>query len=184
MDELSQKDMAAEIGISVQALKKAVKTGRAVISRREGRRVFYDVAATLKKYAAGTDPAMQRGKRKPRAKAQNNRQLAETAADPGSDSLIADDHDDGEKYQKARAKKEGANAALAELKLHEKEGELVRKDEVLATVFDIFRTVRDQLQAAPSRMSPFVDEADMEAVSEMFHEITTDLQKSVKKLSG
>ena len=186
MNELSQKDMAAEIGISVQALRKAARTGRAVISRREGRRVFYDVEATLKKYRSGTDPAMQRGRKKPRAKAKTARQ-ADTAPAPAHMTDMAAGEggapdDDGEKYQKARAKKEDANAELAKLKLREKQSELVKKDEVLATVFDIFRTVRDQLQAAPSRMAPFVDESDMAAVSDMFHEIIVDMQKSVEDL--
>ena len=57
----------------------------------------------------------------------------------------------GPSYSAERARREAAEAHLAELKLAQQRGETLSRSDVARATFDIFRTLRDTLQALPAR---------------------------------
>lgn len=63
-------------------------------------------------------------------------------------------------YQESRARREAAEAALAELKLAEEEGSLVRLDEVRSALAARVSGVRDALRQIPARVAPELVAAD------------------------
>ncbi len=59
-------------------------------------------------------------------------------------------------FHMAKTQRETAEARMAELKLGELTGQLVRRDTVERAVYDAFRSLRDHAFAAPQRAAPRV----------------------------
>jgi hypothetical protein len=76
-------------------------------------------------------------------------------------------------YDTSRARREAAEAALAEIKLAESVGRFVVKDEVSAAVFEIARALRDGLTNCARRIAadvaPLATAEECEAVIEREH---------------
>jgi len=68
----------------------------------------------------------------------------------------------------ARARKAAAEAEIRELDLAERRGELLRRDEALATWQGIVATARQRLRAVPSRVAPqLLAMADVPAIHQL-----------------
>lgn len=76
----------------------------------------------------------------------------EWAENTGSKRGEEDGDSDGT-YAQARARRELANAELAELKLKEAKGALINRDHVRRREFSIARLVRDSMFAVPDRLA-------------------------------
>jgi hypothetical protein len=79
-------------------------------------------------------------------------------------------------YRRAQAKEKGFNAMLAEIAYRREVGEVLDRAVVERTVFDLFRTLRDQAFQAPQRAALRVrGQADVRAIEDV---IADELRKS------
>jgi len=89
-------------------------------------------------------------------------------------AIESDGAEDYGKYNAARAKREAANAELAELVLKEKEGELVEVASVKREADSAAREVKNAFLALPERISSIL-------VGRTEKEILFELRKEVKE---
>lgn len=81
----------------------------------------------------------------------------------------------------SRARKEAADAELAELKLEREKGRLVDAEEVKKTAFKVARTVRDQMLNIPDRVA-----AELAAETDAFKinkRLTDEIRKALEHLT-
>jgi len=83
-------------------------------------------------------------------------------------------------YYEERAKHEAAKRALAELKLAETEGALVRRAAVSKVLFEAAREARNRLLAIPGRLAPLV--AVCSDVAECGRLIADEVQQALEDL--
>ena len=131
---VTQAEYARHRGVTKQAVSKAVKAGKirlldGLIDPREADQTW------LRRDVQTSAPPVQGPAVRPAAPAPEGPRL--TAAD----------------YWEAKAARERAQAALAELELAEREGKLVDAGEMVAGQFEIFRQLRDALMATPERVA-------------------------------
>lgn len=158
---ITQAEYARRRGVAKSAVAKAVKENR--ISLIDGR----------------IDPAVAdiQWERNTRARADSGRAVAEPvggsptgasdggAADPGT--TAREPKDDGE-YSVNRARREKYEADLAEIKLREQQGDLVRVVEVRAEIAKRIGQVRMNLLQLPARLAPLMAvEADQAKIHAM-----------------
>ena len=79
-------------------------------------------------------------------------------------------------YAEARARREDAEASLAEMEVKRTEGNLVERQTVESAVFDAFRALRDRVMAAPRRCAPTV--APLSDLREIEAVIADELRRS------
>ena len=138
---VTQREYARRRGCTEAAVRRAVRDGR--ISLIDGR--IDPVAADAQwarntRVRAGSRPAQEAN-------------LSGSAAAPGRPSHSDDEEDTDTGYWKSRARRERAEAELAELKLRELQGQLVRADEWAAALAKRAAAFRDGLQQVPFRLS-------------------------------
>ena len=163
---LSQRAYAARIGVSHAAVGKAIKRGR--LSRclvAKGKRQLIDPLIADEEWRANTDPTPRGGK-----------PLA-----PQSEPAEPRDPEQVEDYHLARARRESAQADLAELERDEKEATLVDSDLQRRDGFQCGRIVRDAILNVPDRIT-----AQLAATSDA-HEIhailTEELVDALRSLA-
>jgi hypothetical protein len=141
---ITQADYAKRRGVSQVAVHKAVKAGR--ITLIDGR---IDPAVADIQWQANT---RTRAASKPPDHAGPT--LAAVQAQAGAHLGAHDGADtDGGDYWHSRARREKAEAALAELKLQEAEGSLVREADIRAALARRAATFREALLQIPARLS-------------------------------
>jgi hypothetical protein len=167
---MTQAEYAEHRGVSAVAVHKAVKAGR--ISLIAGK---IDPAVADIQWAQNTRP---RADRKPTAA------LAQPADDRRPEPIIvanpvaSDDNDD---YWVSRAKRERAEAAIAEMRRAELEGKLIRADVIRAAWARKISSARDALLQMPHRLSPVLAaESDMERIGQLLDE---ELRQALLHLS-
>lgn len=163
------------LGCAHPTLIQAMDDGRipetAIVRDATGKRVGLDVRATREAMVANTDP-VQSARRGP------GWTLPAESAPPvpaSSTSAPAPSGVDG--YHEARAARERADAALAQLELAEKLGQLVSADAVTRAAFEAARSTRDALLSIPDRVAALLA-AESDAAN--IHSIlTTELRQAL-----
>jgi len=103
---------------------------------------------------------------------------ASGSADPGGDASSGN----GDGYTANRTRREAADAEMAELKLAEAQGSLIRIEAVKSALGSVFSTTRDALLQIPARLSPLLAaESDPATVQTMLY---TELHQALQHLAG
>ena len=85
-------------------------------------------------------------------------------------------------YMVSRTRRETAEAELAELKLAEQYGQLIRVDAVKAAVASVFSAARDALLQIPARLGPqLAAESDASKAQTMLH---SEIHQALQLLAG
>ena len=132
------KQLADALGVTRQAVYKAEKTGRIARSANG----MFDLDACAIQWARNTDPEQQ----------------ARSLAQRGSDVEVMDPpavelRGDAQALIAAKARREAAEAQLAELELAEKRGEIMAVGEHKRVLFALCRAIRDAMLQIPARAS-------------------------------
>lgn len=102
---------------------------------------------------------------------------------PVSDPVDPDEPLDLFDYNKARGRKEAANAQLAEIKLAREAKSLISRDEVRAKEFEIARLLRDRILGFPARLANFVPAEAMKTLTDECEALVRDLQDASSKIA-
>lgn len=148
---VSQREYARRIGVSQEAVRQAVQSGR--ISTVAGK---IDPVTADAEWERNTDPSKPRNRLTGRPKHRRDPLQPERPMDLGGGSAAGDKGGRIPSYSDARARREVIQAALAKIELDIKLGELVSAKEVRAITFELNRRVRDQLMSLPDRVAAAV----------------------------
>jgi len=167
---ISQAEYARRRGVTREAVRQAIKTGR--ISLLRGK---IDPKSADRAWAANTHPpgkgGQNRGKRQPRAAKPGPKAALEPGVSP---------ENGGATFASTRTRREQALAEMAELDLARRRGELVPAQEVRAAAFKSGRRVRDMVLALPDRLSPRLVGLDQFAINVI---LTEELHRALKEIS-
>jgi hypothetical protein len=137
-------DLARELGITRQAVSKAEKAGR--ISRAANG--DFDLDAAKIQYRLHTDPEQQL------------RSLQQERSAPAGVAVLdrppLEFQGDAARLVGAKARREAAEAQIAELELAEKRGEIILNADHKRVVFALCRSICDALMPLADRMAPLV----------------------------
>ena len=162
---ISKSEAATVLGVSPAAITHAIKKGRIVPVRRDG-----------KEWIDGETLREQWGNARSRMRNVNSRvPKPGVVGDVGKVSRAAEDLPD---YNESRARTEWLKAELMELERAEKEGELVRADEVSKTWGDLVAITRTKMMAVPSKAKQRIPEIPADAfvaLEEIVREALEDL---------
>lgn len=151
MTTLTQAQFARHLGVDRAHVTRLKHTGRLVMTDDNHVRVEESEA----RIAATADPAKAQVAERhaaARAAAVDGKKPAKTAApedDEGDEPPVG-----GPDYQKARARREEANANLAEIELAERAGGLMETAAVRAVLADVGATCRAALETLPAILAP------------------------------
>ncbi len=198
---LSLRAYAKRVGVSVEAVSKAVTSGRlsaSVVRDERGAPKIGDVELADREWAANTRPRVDyppvapppdaaapppKPSPKPDAASRARARPAPTSPQPIGD---VPDYNVSRAMREAHAaRREAAMADRAELEVAEMRGDLVSVDAARADVTDIFKRLRTKLLALPSRTAqrlpslahqivPVLDELIREALVELDEEADED----------
>jgi phage terminase Nu1 subunit (DNA packaging protein) len=159
---ISKSEAATVLGVSPAAVTHAIKKGRIVPVERNG-----------KEWIDGETLREQWGNARSRMRNVNSR--VPKPGDVGKVSRAAEDLPD---YNESRARTEWLRAELMELERAEKEGELVRADEVSKAWGDLVAITRTKMMAVPSKAKQRIPEIPADAfvaLEEIVREALEDL---------
>lgn len=158
---LTQAEFARHLGVKRSYVTALKQTGRLVLTD-DGK---VDVAASEARIAATADPGktgVAERHAKQRAEAATSSEKPSDAREQGGD---AGEEAETPDYQRARARKELANAQLAEMEVAQKAGQLFDAAEAIAVVADagtVFRTTLEARRALlVSQLAVMDDEAQI-----------------------
>lgn len=143
---MSQTDFAQHLGVQKSYVTQLKKAGRLVMAA-DGRRV--DVVASLARIEATRSP--DKAAVAARHAAARGDDRPEQEGEPDEPEADADARPD---YQAARARREAANAELAEIELAERAGKLVEVARVESVLADALTTLRTGLESMGVLLSP------------------------------
>ena len=162
---ISKSEAATVLGVSPAAITHAIKKGRIVPVQRDG-----------KEWIDGETLREQWGNARSRMRNVNSRvPKPGVVGDVGKVSKAAEDLPD---YNESRARTEWLKAELMELERAEKEGELVRADEVSKAWGDLVAITRTKMMAVPSKAKQRIPEIPADAfvaLEEIVREALEDL---------
>jgi len=158
---ISKSEAATVLGVSPAAVTHAIKKGRIVPVQRDG-----------KEWIDGETLREQWGNARSRMRNVNSR-----VPKPEAKTVVraAEDLPD---YNESRARTEWLKAELMELERAEKEGELVRADEVSKAWGDLIAITRTKMMAVPSKAKQRIPEIPADAfvaLEEIVREALEDL---------
>jgi phage terminase Nu1 subunit (DNA packaging protein) len=175
-------------GVSVEAVSKAVESERlTVLVCPKGVR-WLDPERADREWAENSDPSKVIGGEAAAAAARDELakgSLRKFSQETSEETL--DDEEDEEKktvvaYHVSRARKEAANAELAELNLNARRGTLVESDKVKAEAFRVARTVRESVLGIPDRIAAsLAAETD---TSRVHLALTRELRQALEELAA
>ena len=155
-DGMNVSEYARHRGVSRGAVSKALKTGR----------ISVGPSGRIDPVEADRDWAANTAARVTPPEAGKPRREPPDAAVPG--------------YSASRARREAANAELAELERDRLRGLLVDADQVRNDAFMVARTTRNMLQAIPARVSAILaGETDEKKIYRMLEEAIDDACRSL-----
>ncbi len=167
---MTQAEYAEHRGVSAVAVHKAVKAGR--ISLIAGK---IDPAVADIQWAQNTRPRADRKPTSAPAQPTDDRRPEPIIV---ANPVASDDNDD---YWVSRAKRERAEAAIAEMRRAELEGKLIRTDAVRAAWAKRIASTRDALLQIPHRLAPVLAaESDLERVGQILED---ELRLALAELS-
>ena len=163
---ISKSEAATVLGVSPAAITHAIKKGRIVPVQRDG-----------KEWIDGETLREQWGNARSRMRNVNSRVPKSEGGvrDLGKITRAPEDLPD---YNESRARTEWLKAELMELERAEKEGELVRADEVSKTWGDLVAITRTKMMAVPSKAKQRIPEIPADAfvaLEEIVREALEDL---------
>lgn len=175
---MTQAQYAQHRGVSAVAVHKAVKAGRISLLGDKIDPVVADI-----QWAANTRPRIDQAKREAAAAAQPTATLPVPAAPaPVIVTHPVDAPATPDDYWASRARRESAEASIAEMKRAEMEGQLLRADAIRSAWARRIATARDALLQIPSRLAPLLAaESSMDRVAEL---LELELRQALADLSG
>jgi hypothetical protein len=135
---VSQAEYARRRGVDPTSVRDAVRSGRITLIDRKIDPVIADA-----QWLANTRPRAS-------AEASNSSSSPPLSGPAGAADSLARVSD----YQLARASREDAEAKIAQLKLAELQGLVIRRDAVRSKLTKTFATIREGLLQIPARLSP------------------------------
>jgi hypothetical protein len=180
---ISAADFAGQLGVSPQAVRKAIAEGRLKDAvRKQGRAWLIDDESAMAEWDRNTSPAFQRGRMRARQLEQQQHPA------PGSDlpaSSGGAPHHKGPSHMQAMALRTAYQAKLLELDLKQRQGELVPKADVERVWFEEGRRVRDAVRRTPQQMIGDIARAAGGLTQEQRAEVLLILERHlVKTLEG
>lgn len=180
---LSQAEYAKHRGVSEAAVSKAIKANRITL-QADGK---VDPVAADAQWAQNSRVRASAGKPPGSAasaaagSAAPAEQLALVPADPGAAQAV--ESKPGESgYWASRTRREQAEAEMAEMKLAEQQGELIRVAAVRTALAGVLSSTRDSLMQMPARLSPVLAaETDPARVHDALQE---EINKCLGQLSA
>ena len=163
--ELSLRAYSRHRGCTLRAVQKAIESGR--IKKTASGKIDRDVADL--QWGEGTRPSAP----------QAGLDLSPAAPDeiPGDvfNALVAGGQDNGPSYHAARARREEADANLAELKYERERRNLVSSEEVSRTLARIGRIHASSRESIPSQLAPkLVGKTDLDEIEAIIRKELTD----------
>lgn len=178
------KELAAALGISAAMVSKLAKRGMPTDSFERA----------LRWRRRNLEPGRVKGQRAGTDAGAGQADAAGLTADRdqaavGGDRVDGDIEDDVQhpvsapvSFQEVRSRREAAEASLAELKLAEQRGELIRVDAVRHALAKVCAETRDNILQVPDRLSAVLAaETDQARVHSM---LTSELHQVLEKLTG
>ena len=138
LELISKSSFAKMMGVSPAAVTKAIKEGRMTVVTEAGKEKI-DPAVAQIQWAQNTRARMPA----------NGAPVVDSFAASASPSQAGGESG----YWQSRASREQAEAAMAQLKLAEMQGSLIRVDAVKAAFGSSFAAARESLQQIPSRIA-------------------------------
>tara|TARA_B100000459_G_scaffold52626_2_gene28146 strand:- start:5135 stop:5671 length:537 start_codon:yes stop_codon:yes gene_type:complete len=164
--EIKLADFAAAMGVSPQAVRKAIKEGRLVNGVKQGKRGYLiDPDIATKEWKDNTDTSQQRP---PEV-------ISRAKLKQPPDGLPSNIN-----YTKARAYAELFKSRLLELEYREKAGQLLRANDVKVAQFNTIRMMRDAIENIPIRIVAEIAAVLQIDDAEQKHEILQILQREIK----
>lgn len=170
-------DYAQLLGVSPQAVRKAIKEGRIKDGVTKGERGYLiDVDVANKEWNRNTNQSLRRS-----AEAIN----AGKAVASGAQQLQTSGLEIN--YSKARAFGEQFKAKLLELEYREKAAQLIRADEAKLAQFQVVRVFRDAVQNVPvrvvSELAAVVGDLSAEKRHEMLQVLNREVNNALTQLA-
>ena len=164
--DIKLADFAASMGVSPQAVRKAIKEGRLVNGVKQGKRGYLiDPDIAVKEWRDNTNSSQQRPPEVISAAKLNK-------TPEGLPSNI--------NYTKARAHAELFKSKLLELEFREKAGQLLKATDVKVAQFQTIRMMRDAIENIPIRIVSEIAAVMQVDDTEIKHEILQILQREIK----
>lgn len=148
MTTLTQSQFARHLGVDRAYITRLKQAGRLVMTD-DGK---VKVAESEARIAATADPAKDQVAARhaaERAAAVDGQNQPKTAPEDDADPIAGTPD-----YQKARARREEANANIAEIELAERAGQLMETSAVVAVLADAGATCRSMLETLPAILAP------------------------------
>jgi len=133
-------------GVSKEAVRKAVEKGRITTIPGENGRKLIDPEVADIQWAKNTDPLQSQRANAPKG------ERGQPAAGGGSGG----EGGDGSAYWDARTLREQSEAAIADMKRRQMEGDLVERKRVEEAAMRIGRMLRDAVLGVPTKLAPEV----------------------------
>lgn len=176
------RGLAAIIGVTHKAVQDAVKYERIKpekIEKRGKRSLYHFDPEKCKRDWKNNSSLIRRATRKEEGK---GCQPAHAEKNRKSDPGISQKSDKtGKKYHEARATKENLQAQLAEMELDAKKGQLIKREVVSTTFFNIAKEVSKSMLNIPDRVSPIIAaETDILTINNI---LTAEIKNALSALS-
>jgi phage terminase Nu1 subunit (DNA packaging protein) len=181
---LKQIEFAKLLGVSRSYITKLKADGRLVMDG-----VLVDVDASQKRIAETAD--LNRDDVASRWAAQRGRETGitkpETVGEPEDESIPVTGT-----YATARARKEHAQADIAEMERDKQRGLVIDRAAVAAAVEDVMTTVRQSIEQQPHRVAPMLVGQDLDCIratlkqenNSALAEMVKDFGKRLRQISG
>lgn len=141
-------------GATLASVQKAIASGRIVTIPDEKGRPRIDAEVADIQWSRNTDPDQS-------ARANGGRELPQVPGGVSAPAGAGEGERDSNAYWDARTRREVAEAALAERKLEELSGRLVKREAVERAAFEAGRLLRDMVLTVPTKLA-----AELAAVSD------------------
>ena len=166
MSLITRAEAARALGVSAEAVYAAVKTGRlSVVNGRDGRPMV-NSATMREEWAKNTQTRIGVGP-KPQGKGREKKPLRskeERMASSKPDERIARTRESIPDYDESRARTEHLKAELFELERQQKEGLLVRAEDVERDWVEIITMARTKLLGIPTKAKQRIPDLDTDAI--------------------
>lgn len=190
---LKQIDFAALLGVARSYITKLKADGRLVMIGN-----LVDVDASRLRIAETADP--NRDDVASRWAAQRGRETGINTPEPSEAPAASKTAEEGEDeaaagtgtYATARARKEHAQADIAEMERDKQRGLLIERAAVAAAIEDVMTTIRQSLEQQPHRVAPMLVGHDLDYIratlkqenNSVLSEMVKDFGKRLRQIAG
>lgn len=150
---ITQAEYARRRGVDPTTVRDAIKAGRITLIDGKVDPAVADIQ-WQRNTRARVNPARAPGTAPPSMPLQHQMSLSSAAAAPPVDGPAQPDPAGESDYWVSRARREHAEADLAELKLAEQNGQLIRVEAIRSALAGVISSTRDSLLQLPARLAP------------------------------